>query len=78
LKAGNDKLHTDDDATEPLTGFRRGAMARDGVLTRVMASCWPSAREPHRSTERSFAEIGPRMIPSMTAGTDLVRLRKGT
>ncbi len=35
----------------------------------MMASCWPSVADPQRPASRNFAAIGPRAIPSITAGT---------
>lgn len=38
-------------------------------LTRVMCSVWPCSAEPHRSESMNFAAIGPRMMPTSSAGS---------
>jgi hypothetical protein len=44
------------------------------LLTKVMASCCPSAADPNFSASRNLDAIGPRMIPTRTAGTRLNEL----
>lgn len=71
LESSDDQLDTDDDSAHALCDIQQGSILAifKVVLTRVMASCCPSAAEPHFSASRNLAAIGPSMIPIKTAGT---------